>query len=177
MTAKVKVGKKTYKLKTKITVVKKTAVITAKPIQGATKTPATTVPENTATAVPTATSVATFRPLATPNMTEVPKKSADSFATTKPEATIDPATKVGYNVDFEDVTIGTKTEDAITGDGIKGVVLRGHKKADDGGVGTSKDYLDVVDGSDLPVEGNNTHVLHLHHEDKTMAGTDDEHHR
>ena len=38
-------------------------------------------------------------------------------------------TKVGYNVDFEDVTIGTKTEDAITGDGIKGVVLRGHKKA------------------------------------------------
>lgn len=44
LTAKVKVGKKTYKLKTKITVVKKTAVITAKPIQGATKTPATTVP-------------------------------------------------------------------------------------------------------------------------------------
>ena len=170
LTAKVKVGKKTYKLKTKITVVKKTAVITAKPIQGATKTPATTVPENTATAVPTATSVATFRPLATPNMTEVPKKSADSFATTKPEATIDPATKVGYNVDFEDVTIGTKTEDAITGDGIKGVVLRGHKKADDGGVGTSKDYLDVVDGSDLPVEGNNTHVLHLHREDKTWQG-------
>ena len=170
LTAKVRVGKKTYKLKTKITVVKKTAVITAKPTQGATKTPATTAPANTATAVPTATPVATFRPLATPNMTEVPKKSADSFATTKPEATIDPATKVGYNVDFEDVTIGTKTEDAITGDGIKGVVLRGHKKADDGGVGTSKDYLDVVDGSDLPVEGNNTHVLHLHREDKTWQG-------
>ena len=81
MTAKVKVGKKTYKLKTKITVVKKTAVITAKPTQGATKTPATTAPANTATAVPTATPVATFRPLTTPNITEVPKKSADSGRT------------------------------------------------------------------------------------------------
>lgn len=50
LTAKVRVGKKTYKLKTKITVVKKTAVITAKPTQGATKTPATTAPANTATA-------------------------------------------------------------------------------------------------------------------------------
>ena len=174
LTAKVKVGKKTYKLKTKITVVKKTAVITAKPTQGATKAPATTAPTktpaSTATATPTATPVATFRPLVTPNMTEVPKKSADSFATTKPAATINPATKVGYSVDFEDVLIGTRTEDAITGDGIKGVVLRGHDKAADGGVGTSKDYLDVVDGKDLPVEGNTTNVLHLHREDKTWQG-------
>ena len=73
----------------------------------------------------------------------MPKKSADAFATTKPVATIDPATKVGYSADFEDVEIGTKTEDAITGDGIKGVVLRGHKKADDGGVGTSKECMDT----------------------------------
>lgn len=43
----------------------------AKPTQSATKTPATTAPANTATAVPTATPVATFRPLVTPNMTEV----------------------------------------------------------------------------------------------------------
>lgn len=131
---------------------------------------ATTAPANTAPAVPTATAVAALRPLVKPNITEVPKKSADAFATTKPVATIDPATKVGYSADFEDVEIGTKTEDAITGDGIKGVVLRGHKKADDGGVGTSKDYLDVVDGSNLSIEGNDTHVLHLHREDKTWQG-------
>lgn len=175
LTAKVKVGKKTYSLSATVNVKKK-----SKPVETPKATPNVT-PGNTTPAEsdkPSESSVPTKEPTPAPELRklqdvtvdEVPKKDADSFPTTPPQASIDEATKVAYKADFEDVPLDTKSEDAVTGAGIQGVVLRGHGKDADGGAGTSKDYLQVVDGENLPVNGNKSHVLYCHRESKTWQG-------
>lgn len=170
LTAKVKVGKKTYKLKVKVTVKKANVVKpTAKP---ATAVPTATTKPQTSAEPQAPTATPTLRPLNTEYKTlEGPAAQGNSaFQETPAKKPIDEGTKVGYSVDFEDVEAGTKTVDAITGDGIKGVVLRGHERASDGGIGTFNDYLEVVDGDNLPFDGNKTKVLLCHRETKTWQG-------
>jgi endo-1,4-beta-xylanase len=179
VTASVKVGSKTYK-KTCTVKVTGNAVVTKSP--AATDAPEATNTPAAETEAPTATPEPTLRPLDTSykNLASIPAQDSDSFATTPPDATVNPATKVGYSADFEDVAIGTKTVDTLTTDentkeiivsnGIQGVILRGHAKAEDGGAGTYNDYLEVVDGSELPVEGNDTHVLRCYRQVKTWQG-------
>ncbi len=177
LTAKIKVGKKTYKKKCKIKVkAAKKPVVSTPVVKGSSVTPTPansgngTAPTPTATATPTATP--TLRPL-NKEYTKVEEPAAqdtDVFPSTPPKAAIDEATKVGYHVDYEDVAIGTKTNDAIEGEGIQGAVLRGNEKDADGGAGTSNDYLEVVDGESLPIEGNNTHVLRCYRQVKTWQG-------
>lgn len=181
LTAKIKVGKKTYKKTCKIKVSKAavkpvpndvtvTKVPTAKPTATATATVAPTeVPTVAPTPVPTA--VPTLRALTTnyKSATAPQQQSADVFPTTPPSPTVDPATAVGYDVDYEDVEIGTRTQDAVDeGEGIKGAVLRGCEGD------TANDYLEVVDGSTVLDENdeatNTTHVLHCYRAVKTWQG-------
>lgn len=182
LTAKIKVGKKTYKKTCKIKVTQASAVTTTPAVVNTTGTatpkPVTSTPTPTATApavqtpVPTPTATPTLRPL-NKDYTSAAAPAAqdtDVFPSTPPKAAIDEDTKVGYNVDYEDVPIGTKTTDAIDGEGIKGAVLRGNEKDADGGAGTSNDYLEVVDGDSLSIEGNSTHVLHCYRQVKTWQG-------
>ncbi len=172
LTAKVKVGKKTYKLKTKITV--KKVVVDNTP----TPAPATTKPTEKptvapATPTPTPTPIPTFRALnkSYKNIAEIPAQEYDVFPTTPPSPKVDAATAVAYDVDFEDVEVGTTTQDAITGAGIKGAVLRG---CDDSSQ-TGTDKLEVVDGSTLTyaeddATTNETKVLRCYRQVKTWQG-------
>lgn len=178
LTAKVKVGKKTYSLKSTINVKKKSDPTPTNTPVGSSEPMETKKPDDpTDSAAPTkqptpAPSVRDLTPVA---VAEVPKKDADSFPSTPPQTVVDEATKVVYEADFENIELGKKAEGVlsngeITGEGIEGFYLRGHGKDDDGGVGTSKDYLEVVDGENLRTTGNNTHVLHCHRETKTWQG-------
>lgn len=173
LTAKIKVGKKTYKKTCKITV-KKAGKVTVTKAPVATPTaPAkvTNTPGAKATATPTAA------PIAVPTMRALDQgykkakapeaKDPDTFPTTVPEAKIDPATATVYDEDFEDVETGTKStacvnEDTPDPEGLKRWILRSF--SDDNNTG--KDYLEVVESSTLPT-GNSAvgnKVLKCHRE-------------
>ncbi|MCH5266672.1 MAG: endo-1,4-beta-xylanase, partial [Lachnospiraceae bacterium] len=125
LTAKVKVGKKTYKLKTTVNVTK--ATMTPKPNPTATATATATNSgggngggnnggsngdTNTPTPTPaTPSPTPTLRPLTSVSPVEVPKQDADVFPTTPPNPTVDPAKKDTFSADFENQTVG----DNITG--------------------------------------------------------------
>ena len=153
LTAKIKVGKKTYKKTCKITV-KKAGKVTVTKAPVATPTaPAkvTDTPGAKATATPTAapTAVPTLRALDQGYKTaKAPEaKDPDTFPTTVPEAKVDPATATVYDEDFEDVETGTKSTDCVNEDtpdpeGLKRWILRAF--SDDNNTG--KDYLDVTRG-------------------------------
>lgn len=179
LTAKIKVGKKTYKKTCKIQVSKASVIPasngndanktpTAKPTATATAT--ATAPSTAGTPTPTPTAVPTLRALTTDykNATAPQQQSADVFPTTPPSPQVDPSTAVGYDVDFEDVEVGIRTQDAIEGEGIKGAVLRGCEGD------TANDYLEVVDGSTVLDENdaatNTTNVLHCYRAVKTWQG-------
>ncbi len=178
VTAKVTVKgkKKPYTLKCTVTVkkagnVKPSVKPSVKPTATPTKKP-TDKPPVTPTPIVTPTPEPSLRPLKKVDKVTVAKQEADVFPTTPPNPTVNPATAVGYDVDFEDVTIGTKTQDAVTGAGIKGAVLRGCGEDNQ----TNKDYLEVVDASTLvdgngdAVTGNTSHVLKCHREKKAWQG-------
>ncbi len=168
LTAKIKVGKKTYKAKCKIKV-KATATSTTTTTATAEATAATST-DAAATATPTATPRPTLRALTQEykSATAPTQQDSDVFPTTPPNPTVDPNTAVSYSQDYEDITVGTKTQDAITGDGINGAVLRGCEGD------TANDYLEVVDGStvlDTNDEATNTsHVLYCYRAVKTWQG-------
>ncbi|MCH5264690.1 MAG: endo-1,4-beta-xylanase, partial [Lachnospiraceae bacterium] len=189
LTAKVKVGKKTYKLKTKINVTGASATPTPSNGGGNKNTPSPTPANgggsNTGTSTPsptptngggsdTGTPTPTLRPLTSVSTVEVPKRDAYEFPTTPPNPTVDPATALAYSADFEDVEVGTRTQDKSEGEGIKGFVLRGGE----GQAGISNDYLEVVDGATIqgpdggPLEEPNTHghVLRCFRQEKTWQG-------
>ena len=129
LTAKIKVGKKTYKKTCKITV-KKAGKVTKEPVATPTA-PAkvTATPTATPTAAPAA--VPTKRALDQGYKTaKAPEaKDPDTFPTTVPEAKIDPATATVYDEDFEDVEPGTKStacvnEDTPDPEGLRRWILR-----------------------------------------------------
>lgn len=177
VTAKVTVGKKSYKLNCKITVnAKKTPATKVPATQVPTQAPATQVPETQvptqvpATEIP-ATPVPTLRPLQKVSVTPVPVVDADEFPESPVEPTVNPQTAVAFETDFENVAVGTKSTDAITGAGINGALLRGFDP-DNGDL--RGDYLEVVDGSELDeVESgaiNMTNVLKCFRTTKTWQG-------
>ena len=165
LTAKIKVGKKTYKKTCKITVKKANkVVVTPVPTAVPTKdTKATATPTAAPTAVPTLRALnQSYKSAKAPTA-----KDPETFPTTVPEAVIDPKTAVVYEEDFESVEAGTKSQDCVTDDtpnpdGLQGWILRSF--SDDNNTG--KDYLEVIDSSTLPT-GNSAvgkKVLKCHRE-------------
>lgn len=165
LTAKIKVGKKSYKKTCKITVKKANkVVVTPVPTAVPTKdTKATATPTAAPTAVPTLRALnQSYKSAKAPAA-----KDPETFPTTVPEAVIDPKTAVVYEEDFESVEAGTKSQDCVTDDtpnpdGLQGWILRSF--SDDNNTG--KDYLEVVDSSTLPT-GNSAvgkKVLKCHRE-------------
>lgn len=184
LTAKIKVGKKTYKKTCKIKVTQ-AAVTTPTPVNTPAVTP-TATPAVTPTATPTATPVVTptLRPL-NKEYTKVEGEAAaldpSVFPSPIPTAEINEDTKIGFQSDFEDIPIGTKKtclsnvpEDDPDYDpeGLGGAYLRGHGEDSDKTTGTSHDYLEVVDGAEIPIEGNTnkSHVLYCYSEVKNWQG-------
>lgn len=172
LTASVKVGKKTYPLKATVNVKKKSV----DPV--ATNTPSVESSKPTEPAAPTP--LPTLRTLTQVTVQDVPKKDADTFPTTPPQGKVDEATKVTYKVDFENIAVGTKEvvehktndkgDEEYSGKGIEDIYLRGYAGPDNKDVG--QDYLQVVDGSEVPDEDktNKTHVLKCHRQAKTWQG-------
>lgn len=188
LTAKIKVGKKTYKKTCKISV--KAAAVKKTPTPEVKKDTITPTPGVNATAVPSSapattppTPAPTLRPLKK-DYTTVEGPAAlepDAFPTPIPTVKIDEATKVGFKSDFEDIAIGTKKtclsnvpedDPDYDAEGMGGAYLRGHGEDADKTTGTSKDYLEVIDGSEVPIDGNtnNSHVLYCHSEVKHWQG-------
>ena len=180
LTAKVKVGKKTYKLKSTITVTapkntssspssSPSAVPSSNPSTKPSGNPSTAPSEKPATPTPT------LRPLTSVAPVTVEKQSSDIFPTTPPDPTLDPNTPDAYSADFDSLTVGTTSTDAISGAGIEGFVLRGFNPEDNA---LKDDYLQVVDSSTLkgadggPLEEPNTHgnVLMCHRKEKIWQG-------
>lgn len=176
LTAKVKVGKKTYTLNATINAKKKHVdpVPTDTPSEESSKPSESAVPSQEPTPLPT------LRVLTPVVKQEVPKKDADAFPTTPPSVPVDEATKVTYKVDFEDIEAGTREvvehkkndngDDEYIGKGIKDIFLRGYAGEDNKDLG--QDYLEVVDGSSVPddEEKNRTHVLKCHRSQKNWQG-------
>lgn len=165
LTAKIKVGKKTYKKTCKITVKKANkVVVTPVPTAVPTKdTKATATPTAAPTAIPTLRALdQSYKSAKAPAA-----KDPETFPTTVPEAVIDPETAVVYEEDFESVEAGTKSQDCVTDDtpnpdGLQGWILRSFSDSNN----TGKDYLEVVDSSTLPT-GNSAvgkKVLKCHRE-------------
>ena len=172
VTAKIKVGSKSYTKSCTVKVSAK-AVVTSKP----TSTPVNETEKPDDTAVPTTEAVPTLRPLnaAYKNIAGIPTSDPDSYPDTPDDPDIDPSTAVGYSADFEDVAVGTKTQETVgeegkaAGKGINGVILRGCSTENN----TGNDYLEVVDGSTLKPDGdveNNSHVLKCYRAEKTWQG-------
>lgn len=174
LTAKIKVGKKTYKKTCKITVKKASGTtVTKAPVNTpSADTKATAAPTQGAKVTPTPapTAVPTLRALNQDyKSAKAPAaKDPESFPTTVPEAKIDASTATVYDQDFEGVELdGTQYKGCITDEepnpaGLYGWILR--SSSDDNNTG--KDYLEVVDSSTLPT-GNSAvgkKVLKCHRE-------------
>ena len=161
LTAKIKVGKKTYKKTCKVKVSK----ASTPKVTSATKTSATPAPSssNGPTSNATATDSPTDNPAASPTLR--PYKSAkaptalkaDSMPTTPPGAAVDPGTAVVYDETFENLEIGTKKSACDTTeecpDGISRFILRSSSDENN----TDKDYLEVVDASTVPESTNSNY--------------------
>ncbi len=167
LTAKIKVGKKTYKKKCKIKVkAAKKPVVTTPVVNGPTAAPtpdnsgskATPVPTPTATPTP----LPTLRPLDQSYKTaKAPAaKDADTFPTTVPAPKVDPSTATVYDEGFEDVEVGTKSEACVTEDepnpaGLNHWILRSFAEENN----TGKDYLEVVSASSVPASSDDAYAL------------------
>lgn len=167
LTAKIKVGKKTYKktCKVKVTAVAK---VNPTPKGGTTSTTTptptnnnvTSTPTNNATPTPTGDDTTpTLRPLDTSYLSATAPKALDvnTMPTTPPSPAVDPATAVVYDETFEDLEVGTKKSACDTTeecpDGISRFILRSSSADND----TAEDYLEVVDAKDVPESTNSNY--------------------
>lgn len=159
LTAKIKVGKKTYTKKCTVKVTGADTKVTPTPAPtngGTTPTPPSGVTPTPSTA-PTDTPTPALRQLdQSYKDAKAPEPiSKDFLATTPPNPTVDPATALVYEDNFEDLAVGTKTE--MEGEkavdttaeckyGLNRWILRGFEE----GGPTGKDYLEIVSASDVP---------------------------
>ena len=166
LTAKIKVGKKTYKKTCTVKVKKASDKTTPTPSTGGTG--ATPTPSTGGTNV---TPPASDGPTATPTAGGGLRKLDDSYKTvtapkqvdpntlptTPPSPAVDPETAVVYDEDFEGLEVGTKKSACDTTeecpDGISRFILRS-SAADNN---TDKDYLEVIDAKDVPESTNSAY--------------------
>lgn len=164
LTARIKVGKKTYKKSCKVKVTKAKTVVTSAPSKQPNVTATATPGGNKATDTPaaTATPAPTLRVLDSSykNAKAPAAKSANSFPTTVPVPTVNPSTAVKYSETFEDVETGVKdttcrTDEDLNPEGLRRWILRSF--SDDNGTG--KDYLEVVNSEDVPASSVDAYKL------------------
>ena len=165
LTAKIKVGKKTY---TKTCKIKVTAKVSTKPtVAPATATP---TPTQSVTDTPAPTAVPTLRPLdqSYKNAKAPAKLSAESMPTTPPSPNVEAG--LVYSEDFEGFDVGTKTATADYSDDCPDSIHRISLRTASEDNGTGNDYVEVVDASTVPESTNSNYkpregkVLKCHRE-------------